>query len=49
VSDLAWIDFTALEDIDEEFYDIYKISKYIDKERQEKLLSSLKERIDILK
>jgi len=49
VNDFAWIDFAALEHIDEEFCSIYKISKYIDEKRQKKLLSSLKERIEILK
>ena len=41
VDNFSWIDFSALEDIDEEFCEIYKISKYIDENRQRVLLSSL--------
>ena len=49
VNDFSWIDFDALEDIDNEFCDIYKISRYITEERQKKLLFSLKRQIEILK
>jgi len=38
VDNFSWIDFSALEDIDEEFCEIYKISKYIDENRQRVLL-----------
>jgi hypothetical protein len=41
-------DFNALKDVDEEFYSIYKPSKYMDRARIEVLLSALKERVRAL-
>jgi len=38
-----------LKDIEEKFRDIYKPSKYMDKTRIDKLLFSLKKRIEMLK
>ncbi|MCL2689093.1 MAG: HipA domain-containing protein [Chitinispirillia bacterium] len=49
VSNFDWINFAALENIDDEVLDIYKISEYIDEERQRTLLFSLKKRIEMLK
>lgn len=49
VGDFDWINFSALENIDEEFLDIYKVSEYIDEERQRTLLFSLKRRVELLK
>jgi len=43
-----WVNFDALKDIDEEFMEIYKPSKYMDKMRIDKLLFSLKKRIEML-
>ena len=42
------INFNALKDIDEEFREIYKPSKYMDEMRIDKLLFSLKKRIEML-
>jgi hypothetical protein len=49
VSSFDWINFNALEGIDEEFHSIYKPSNYMDKARIEMLLSVIKKRIQILK
>jgi len=48
VNSFDWINFDNLKDIDEEFKDIYKPSKYMDKTRIDKLLFSLKKRIEML-
>jgi len=48
VSSFGWINFDALKDIEEEFRDIYKPSEYMDKARIDKLLFSLRKRIDVL-
>ncbi len=49
VSNFDRLDFSALENIDEEFIDIYKVSKYISADRQKKLLFALKKRIELLR
>jgi len=49
VSSFDWINFDTLKDIEEEFRDIYKPSEYMDKARIDKLLFSLKKRIEMLK
>jgi len=48
VNSFDWINFNALKDIDDEFREIYKPSKYMDKMRIDKLLFSLKKRIEML-
>jgi len=48
VSSFDWINFDALNDIDEEFYSMYKPSKYMDKARIQTLLLALKTRIKML-
>jgi hypothetical protein len=49
VNSFDWVNFDNLKGIDEEFKEIYKPSKYMDKARIDKLLFSLKKRIEMLK
>lgn len=48
VNSFDWINFDALKNIDDEFREIYKPSKYMDEMRIDKLLFSLKKRIEML-
>lgn len=49
VRSFDWLNFDALKEIEDEFRDIYKPSRYMDKARADRLLFSLKKRIEMLK
>jgi len=49
VNSFDWINFGALKNLDEEFREIYKPSKYMDEMRIDILLFSLEKRVEMLR
>jgi hypothetical protein len=49
VSSFGWLDFSALQGIDEEYAELLKGSVFIDEQRRDKLCYALQTRVKLLK